>query len=43
MGYAGLSYLLDSGINDVGGILMNETITRSAGARHGQELESYVY
>ena len=39
MGYAGLSYLLDSGINDVGGILMNETITRSAGARHGQELD----
>ena len=39
MGYAGLSYLLDSGINDVGGILMNETITRSAGATHGQELD----
>ncbi len=39
MGYSGLSYLLDSGINDIGGLLMNESITSSAGAIHGQELD----
>ena len=39
MGYEGLRKLLSSGINDVGGILMDETITRSAGANHGQELD----
>ena len=35
----GLRKLFSSGINDVGGILMDETITRSAGANHGQELD----
>ena len=28
---------LESGANDIGGTLMNKTITRAAGARHGQE------
>ena len=28
---------LQSGANDVGGTLMNETITRAAGAVHGEE------
>ena len=38
MGLPGLKFLLSAGINDVGGILMNESITRSAGASFGQEL-----
>ena len=37
MGEAGISACLNSGANDLGGTLMNETITRSAGATHGQE------
>ena len=38
MGLPGLKFLLSSGINDIGGVLMNESITRSAGASFGQEL-----
>ena len=38
MGLSGLKFLLSSGINDIGGVLMNESITRSAGASFGQEL-----
>jgi len=38
MGLPGLKFLLTSGINDIGGVLMNESITRSAGALFGQEL-----
>ncbi|MEM7394724.1 MAG: 5-amino-6-(D-ribitylamino)uracil--L-tyrosine 4-hydroxyphenyl transferase CofH, partial [Verrucomicrobiota bacterium] len=30
--------MLGCGVNDLGGTLMNETISRSAGARHGQEI-----
>jgi FO synthase len=38
MGPEGAQYCLQSGANDLGGTLMNETITRSAGASHGQEM-----
>jgi FO synthase len=38
MGLPGLKFLLSAGINDVGGILMNESITKAAGAAFGQEL-----
>jgi FO synthase len=38
LGPIGASICLESGANDLGGTLMNETITRSAGASHGQEL-----
>ncbi|MGE6742971.1 5-amino-6-(D-ribitylamino)uracil--L-tyrosine 4-hydroxyphenyl transferase CofH [Allorhizobium pseudoryzae] len=38
MGQEGLRALLKAGVNDLGGTLMEETITRSAGAQHGQEL-----
>ena len=38
LGPTGAGVCLDSGANDFGGTLMNETITRSAGASHGQEL-----
>ncbi len=30
--------MLDSGVNDLGGTLMNESISRAAGAGHGQEI-----
>jgi FO synthase len=38
MGPDGVRTCLRSGANDLGGTLMNETITRSAGAVHGQEM-----
>jgi FO synthase len=38
LGPAGAAAALRAGINDLGGTLMNESISRSAGAEHGQEL-----
>src|SRR4029453_2686070 len=38
MGPEGVKVCLRSGANDLGGTLMDETITRSAGAAHGQEM-----
>ena len=38
LGGEGLKTCLNAGVNDVGGTLMDETITRSAGAVHGQEM-----
>ncbi|OED39342.1 7,8-didemethyl-8-hydroxy-5-deazariboflavin synthase [Chromatiales bacterium (ex Bugula neritina AB1)] len=38
LGASGIKACLDAGANDVGGTLMNETITRAAGAGHGQEM-----
>lgn len=38
MGPDGASLCLRAGANDLGGTLMDETITRSAGASHGQEM-----
>ena len=37
LGHDGVRACLQSGVNDLGGTLMNETITRAAGASHGQE------
>lgn len=37
MGHLGVAACLNAGCNDLGGTLMNETITRAAGAAHGQE------
>ncbi len=37
MGELGVKACLHAGANDLGGTLMNETITRAAGADHGQE------
>ncbi len=37
MGHAGLAACLNAGCNDLGGTLMNESISRAAGTRHGQE------
>jgi 7,8-didemethyl-8-hydroxy-5-deazariboflavin synthase CofH subunit len=38
LGLEGGARLLDAGCNDLGGTLMGEIITRSAGAEHGQEV-----
>ncbi|MEX2552312.1 MAG: 5-amino-6-(D-ribitylamino)uracil--L-tyrosine 4-hydroxyphenyl transferase CofH [Actinomycetota bacterium] len=38
MGPKGAQMALQAGCNDLGGTLMNETISRAAGASHGQEL-----
>jgi FO synthase len=38
MGSQGAAACLEAGANDLGGTLMNESITRAAGAVHGQEM-----
>ena len=38
LGAAGAGNCLASGANDLGGTLMNESISRAAGAEHGQEM-----
>jgi len=38
MGHQGMRVALQAGADDLGGTLMNESITRAAGATHGQEM-----
>jgi FO synthase len=38
MGIEGARACLNAGVNDLGGTLMNESISRAAGASHGQEM-----
>ena len=38
LGVEGAQAVLRAGANDLGGTLMNESISRAAGADHGQEL-----
>ncbi len=38
LGVDGAAAVLGAGANDLGGVLMNESISRAAGASHGQEL-----
>ncbi|HZZ36230.1 MAG TPA: 5-amino-6-(D-ribitylamino)uracil--L-tyrosine 4-hydroxyphenyl transferase CofH [Caulobacteraceae bacterium] len=38
LGLDGAAATLAAGVNDLGGVLMNESISRAAGAAHGQEL-----
>ena len=38
LGEAGVRACLQAGVNDLGGTLMDETISRSAGAQHGHEM-----
>jgi FO synthase len=40
MGADGAAVCLNAGANDLGGTLMNESITRAAGGVHGQELDA---
>ena len=39
MGAAGASQLLQAGVNDLGGTLIDENISRAAGAEHGQMMD----
>jgi FO synthase len=39
LGPSGAQQLLRAGVNDLGGTLMNESISRAAGASHGQGIE----
>ena len=36
VGHEGAIEMLSAGANDLGGVLINESITRAAGAAHGQ-------
>src|SRR5689334_7031901 len=38
MGEQGVAACLAAGVNDLGGTLMNESISRAAGTQHGQEM-----
>ncbi len=40
LGVDGVRRILESGANDLGGTLMEENISRAAGATHGQELDA---
>lgn len=40
LGADGAAAVLDAGANDLGGVLMDESITRSAGGTHGQQMEA---
>jgi FO synthase len=41
MGQEGIQACLNAGVNDLGGTLMNESISRAAGTVHGQECKPY--
>ena len=40
LGQQGMRLALEAGANDMGGVLMNESITRAAGATHGQMMSA---
>ncbi|MGH9124870.1 MAG: 5-amino-6-(D-ribitylamino)uracil--L-tyrosine 4-hydroxyphenyl transferase CofH, partial [Acidimicrobiales bacterium] len=42
MGLDGVRQLLRAGVNDLGGTLMDENISRAAGARHGQAVDEAI-
>jgi FO synthase len=42
-GAAGARQVLQAGANDLGGTLMDENISRAAGASHGQELDEHEF
>lgn len=42
LGDAGAQLCLNAGANDLGGTLMNESISRAAGTQHGQEKSPHV-
>ena len=43
MGVEGVAQVLRSGANDMGGTLMDENISRAAGASHGQEMDEAAF
>ena len=40
LGPAGAAAMLDAGVNDLGGVLMDESITRAAGGVNGQAFDA---
>ena len=38
IGFDGVRQLLQAGVNDLGGTLVDENISRAAGAQHGQQV-----
>jgi len=42
LGADGVAAALNAGANDIGGTLMNESITRAAGAAHGEEMPPHA-
>jgi FO synthase len=40
MGAAGVRQILRAGVNDLGGTLIDENISRAAGASHGQMMDA---
>jgi 7,8-didemethyl-8-hydroxy-5-deazariboflavin synthase CofH subunit len=43
LGQAGVRQLLQAGVNDLGGTLIDENISRAAGASHGQGMDSRAF
>ncbi|MCA1656233.1 MAG: 7,8-didemethyl-8-hydroxy-5-deazariboflavin synthase, partial [Actinobacteria bacterium] len=43
VGAAGARQLLQAGVNDLGGTLMDENISRAAGAAHGQGMDESAF
>jgi 7,8-didemethyl-8-hydroxy-5-deazariboflavin synthase CofH subunit/7,8-didemethyl-8-hydroxy-5-deazariboflavin synthase CofG subunit len=43
LGLEGVAQLLQAGCNDLGGTLMDENISRAAGASHGQEMDEAAF
>ena len=43
LGVGGTRQLLRAGVNDLGGTLMDENISRAAGAAHGQAMDAEAF
>jgi FO synthase len=43
MGVTGMRQLLQAGVNDLGGTLIDENISRAAGATHGQAMTEHDF
>jgi FO synthase len=43
LGFSGVSQMLQAGVNDLGGTLINENISRAAGAEHGQAADREAF
>jgi 7,8-didemethyl-8-hydroxy-5-deazariboflavin synthase CofH subunit/7,8-didemethyl-8-hydroxy-5-deazariboflavin synthase CofG subunit len=43
LGQSGVRQVLQAGVNDLGGTLMDENISRAAGAEHGQEMDEAAF
>jgi FO synthase len=43
LGVSGVQQLLQAGVNDLGGTLIDENISRAAGASHGQGMDEAAF